>query len=55
MRVNCRSAQLDQEEGKAEAQGIQKMNEALQDIDAMPYEQRMARKFYNWQEFMLNW
>ena len=26
---------------------IKEMNEALQDFDPMPYEQRMARKFYN--------
>ena len=26
---------------------IQTMNEALQDFDPMPYEQRIARKFYN--------
>ena len=26
---------------------IQKMSEKLQDFDPMPYEQRMARKFYN--------
>ena len=26
---------------------IQKMNEALQDFDPMPYEQRIARQFYN--------
>ena len=26
---------------------IKKMNDALQDFDPMPYERRMARKFYN--------